>query len=37
MADNYDMRKANEVFKTLVKMLDTRDWKYEKHEDKLLI
>ena len=37
MADNYDMRKAREVFQTLVKMLDTRNWKYEKHEDKLLI
>jgi len=37
MADNIDMQKAKEVFRTLVRMLDTRDWKYEKHEDKLLI
>ena len=37
MADNYDMKKEEVVFKSLVKMLDTRDWKYEKHEEKLLI
>jgi len=37
MADNIDMQKAKEVFRTLVRMLDTRDWKYEKQEDKLLI
>ena len=32
-----NMKKAKEVFDTLVNMLDTRDWKYEKHEDELLI
>ena len=37
MSDNVDMKKAKEVFGTLVHMLDTRDWKYEKHEEKLLI
>lgn len=37
MAEEMNMRKAKEVFDTLVRMLDTRDWKYEKHEDKLLI
>lgn len=37
MAEEMNMQKAKEVFNTLVKMLDTRDWKYEKHEDKLLI
>ena len=37
MAEEMNMQKAREVFGTLVKMLDTRDWKYEKHEDKLLI
>ena len=37
MAEEMNMQKAKEVFDTLVNMLDTRDWKYEKHEDKLLI
>ena len=37
MAEEMNMQKAKEVFGTLTKMLDTRDWKYEKHEDKLLI
>ena len=37
MAEEMNMQKAKEVFNTLTKMLDTRDWKYEKHEDKLLI
>lgn len=37
MANEINMQKANEVFGTLVRMLDTRDWKYEKHEEKLLI
>lgn len=37
MSNNVDMKKAKEVFGTLVHMLDTRDWKYEKHEEKLLI
>lgn len=31
------MREAKKVFDSLVKMLDDRDWKYEKHEDELLI
>jgi hypothetical protein len=31
------MEQAKKVFGTLVNMLDTRDWKYEKHEDDLLI
>ena len=37
MADQVDMRKAKSVFTSLVNMLDTRDWKYEKHEEDLLI
>jgi hypothetical protein len=37
MANEINMQKAKEVFGTLVRMLDTRDWKYEKHEEKLLI
>ncbi len=37
MAEEMNMRKANEVFNVLVNMLDTRDWKYEKHEEDLLI
>ena len=35
MAEN--LVKAREVYGTLIRMLDSRDWKYEKHEDKLLI
>lgn len=31
------MKEAKKVFDSLVKMLDDRDWKYEKHEDELLI
>ncbi len=31
------MREAKKVFDSLVKMLDDRDWKYEKYEDELLI
>lgn len=37
MAEEMNMQKAKEVFDTLIKMLDTRDWQYEKHEDKLLV
>ena len=37
MAEELNMQKAREVYNTLVNMLDTRDWKYEKHEDELLI
>lgn len=32
-----DMKKAKEVFKTIVSMLDSRGWKYEKIEDELII
>ena len=35
--EEMNMQKAKEVFDVLVRMLDTRDWKYEKHEEKLLI
>lgn len=37
MAEEVNMKKAKEVFDSLVKMLDERDWKYEKHEEDLLI
>jgi len=37
MAEEMNMQKAKEVFATLINMLDTRGWKYTKHEDKLLI
>ncbi|MBO5714883.1 MAG: YbjN domain-containing protein [Clostridia bacterium] len=37
MTEEMNMQKAKEVFDVLVTMLDTRDWKYEKHEEKLLI
>ena len=32
-----NMEKAKEVFDALVNMLDTRDWKYEKFEEDLVI
>lgn len=32
-----NMKQAKEVFATLVKMLDTRDWKYSKDEENLII
>jgi hypothetical protein len=37
MAQEVNMAKAREVFAEIVNMLDTRDWKYEKFEDDLLI
>lgn len=37
MAQDVNMAKAREVFEGIVSMLDTRDWKYEKFEDDLLI
>lgn len=37
MAEQYDMKKAREVFNTMIKKLDSIGWKYEKHEEKLLI
>ena len=32
-----NMQKAKEIFNALVDMLDTRDWKYEKFEENLVI
>lgn len=37
MADEKNVEKAKEVYDALCRMLDTRDWKYEPHDDKLLI
>ena len=37
MAEEMNMKKAKQVYNTLIKMLDERDWKYEKHEEDLLI
>lgn len=37
MAEEMNMQKAKQVYNTLIRMLDTRDWKYEKHEEDLLI
>lgn len=37
MAVEINMEKAKSVFDTLVKMLDTRGLRYEKHEERLLI
>ncbi len=32
-----NMQKAKEVYASLINMLDTRDWKYDKHEEDLVI
>ena len=32
-----NMKKAKEIYASLVNMLDTRDWKYDKFEDDLVI
>ncbi len=32
-----NMTKAREVYRTLLKMLDAKDWKYERHDKDLLI
>lgn len=37
MNEEMNMPKAREVFSTIVSMLDNLGWKYEKHEEKLLI
>lgn len=37
MAEELNMQKAQEVFNKLVKMLDSRDWNYNKHEADLVI
>lgn len=37
MAEEMNMQKAKQVFATMIRMLDTRGWHYEKHEDDLLI
>ena len=37
MAEEMNMQKAKQVFDTMIRMLDTRGWHYEKHEDDLLI
>lgn len=37
MAEEINMEKAQKVFDSLTRMLDNRDWKYEKHEEDLLI
>ena len=37
MAEELNLKKAKEVFDTLIRMLERRNWKYEKHEDTFLI
>ena len=37
MAERMDMQKARQVFNTMIRKLDRMNWKYEKHEDDLLI
>jgi len=37
MAEKLDMRKAKEVYKTLIRMLDGINWNYDRDDDKLLI
>ncbi len=32
-----NMKQAKEVYETLVRMLDTRDWNYDRDDDRLLI
>jgi hypothetical protein len=32
-----NMEKAREIYDSLIRMLDERDWKYDKYEDKLMI
>ena len=37
MAEELNMQEAKKVFDTLVQMLDKMEWKYENHEEHLLI
>ena len=37
MSEQLDMMQAKQVYKTLINMLDSRNWKYEKFEDDLVI
>ncbi len=37
MSDAMEMQQAKQVFASLVDMLDTRNWKYEKFEDDLVV
>lgn len=37
MAEELDMKKAKEVYGALTRMLDERDWKYDKDEENLRI
>ncbi len=37
MAQEIDMKKAKEVYNGIIDMLDSRDWKYERHDEELLI
>ena len=37
MAQEINMEKAKQVYDTLINMLDSRGWKYDKHEEELLI
>ena len=37
MAEEMNMQKAKEVYNTLISMLDSINWKYERHDDDLLI
>ena len=37
MADEKELKLAGEVYRTICRMLDERDWKYGKEEDKMII
>ena len=37
MSEAMEMQQAKQVFESLVDMLDTRNWKYEKFEDDLVV
>ncbi len=37
MAEEINMQRAQEIYQSLIRMLDERDWNYEKIEEKLMI
>ena len=37
MPETLDLQKAKSVYYSLIDMLDTRNWKYERHDDDLVI
>jgi hypothetical protein len=37
MADEYELLQAKQVYKSIVNMLEKRDWKFEEYKDDLVI